>query len=154
MSAHTLSNCNIPGAAFSTLLTYSFVVCTNDNVHNTYSTYKINKAICDHCSYVHVCRNKLDGMRSNVTLHGILELKSRDFPAFRDISMLFQHLNTKYVSWAAVILRIPYNVIISRITLNDWPSQSILKIRGLALQEPVKRIYILFFSLQGWTTFL
>ena len=85
MSAHTLSNCNTPSTAFSTLLTYSFVVCTNDDVHNTYSTYKTNKAICDHCSYVHVCRNKLDGMRSNVSLHGMLELKSRDFPAFRDI---------------------------------------------------------------------
>ena len=62
---------------------YSFVCCTK---YSAFSTYK---TICDHCSYVHVCRNKLDGISSNITLHGMI--RSRDFPAF---SMPFQHLNT------------------------------------------------------------
>ena len=56
------------------------------NVHNTYKT---NKTICDHCSYVHVCRNKLDGMSSNITLHGMIEIRTS-----RSNHLTFHHSET------------------------------------------------------------
>ena len=129
-----------------------------------HNTYKTNKTICDHCSYVHVCRNKLDGMSSNIILHGMIEIMTS-----RSNNLTFHHSETskrhinavptpkhiKYINFINML----YPVLVGQqsskktnctiqLSLENfkrlaWSNHFTKKIRGFALQEPgKKKIYI------------